>query len=298
LENILQIIVTGFLLGAVYGLASLGMGLIFGVMGVLNLAHGAFMVLGGTISWFLINRLGAGLSITLPVVVLTTASLGVFLWKWGLAPPFLPGEEETGTEDLSSQLLVTLGFSLLVEDLVARWTPQGIFSIPFSSPLIMLSGASFSSMRLIVLLMVIIAFFLFNRMLMKTDAGLMVRALIQERQGAVLMSVPYRIVSVVVFTVGCAMAGLAGIFYSIIYPLTPQMSIPLTVKALLVVILGGTGKFMNTLVAAIFLGVIEVATGFWTGAETQQVVPYMALVALLLIRPEGIGSFNKNRVSL
>jgi branched-chain amino acid transport system permease protein len=193
---------------------------------------------------------------------------------------------------------VTLGFSLLVEDLVARWTPQGIFSIPFSSPLIMFSGASFSSVRLIVLLTVIIAFFLFNRMLMKTDAGLMVRALIQERQGAVLMSVPYRIVSVVVFTVGCAMAGLAGIFYSIIYPLTPQMSIPLTVKALLVVILGGTGKFMNTLVASIFLGVIEVATGFWTGAETQQVVPYMALVALLLIRPEGIGSFNKNRVSL
>lgn len=295
LEDVLQILVMGFLLGSVYALASIGMGLIFGVMEVLNLAHGAFMVLGGTISWFLMGLTGWGLLFTIPVVVFSTSLVGLFLWKWGLADPFSFEEDKAGFDDLSSQLLVTLGFSLIVEDLITRWAPQGIFSLPLTGPLVAFGSISFSSIRLFVLLMVIAAFFLFNRILMKTDLGLMTRACIQEREGSVLMSVPFHRISLAVFVAGCAMAGLAGSFYLVIYPLTPHMSIPLTVKALLIVILGGTGRFFYTLVAAIFLGLFEVATGFWASAETQHAVPYIVLVVLLLVKPEGIGSLSQKR---
>ena len=265
------------------------MGLIFGVMGVLNLAHGAFMLFGGIVSWFLVSRAGMTLVFTVPSAVFLSAFLGLVLWKVGVSDPISSGEDETGSGDLSSQVLVTLGFSLIVEDLVTRWAPQGIFSLPTTGPLMAVAGIRFSAIRLVLLLIVTVAFFLLNRLIMKTDLGLMVRACMQDRQGAVLMSVPYRMISLAVFIAGCAMAGLAGSLYLIIYPLTPQMSIPLTVKALLIVILGGKGRLLYTFAAAIFFGVFEVATGFWASAETQHVLPYMALVALLLISPEGIG---------
>ncbi|MFC1883393.1 branched-chain amino acid ABC transporter permease [Thermodesulfobacteriota bacterium] len=295
--NFLEIIVNGILLGSVYGLAAVGMGLIFGVMGVLNLAHGAFMLMGGAISWFLVSSAGMGLPLTIPASVFSAGIVGLFLWKWGLAVPFSYNEDETGAGDLSSQLLVTLGFSLFAEDLVTRWSPQGVFSIPLEYPVITLSDISFSSIRILLLFMVVSIFLIFNRILMKTDLGLMIRACIQEREGAILMSVPYSKISLAVFGAGCAMAGLAGSFYLILYPLTPQMSIPLTIKALLIVILGGTGRFLYTLVASILLGLFEVAAGFWTSAETQHVIPHVALVVLLLISPAGIGSLNKNRFS-
>jgi branched-chain amino acid transport system permease protein len=295
LVNLAEIILSGILLGSVYGLAAVGMGLIFGVMGVLNLAHGSFMLIGGMVSWSLFSLMEIGLPITVPAAVFSAGFLGLLLWRWGLAEPFSSSEDETGSGVLSSQLLVTLGFSLLVEDLLTRWSPQGLYSIPLEYPLITFYELSFSSIRIFVLFMVIAIFFLFHWVLMKTDLGLMIRACIQEKEGAILMSVPYSRISLTVFVAGCAMAGLAGSFYLVLYPLSPQMSIPLTVKALLIVILGGTGRFLYTLVASILLGLFEAATGYWASAETQHVIPHIALVLLLLVSPEGIGSSNRNR---
>ena len=276
------------LLGGVYGMGAIGMALIFGVMRVLNLAHGAFMVLGGVTAWFAGDlSLGGGL-LALPLIVVVSAGLGGALWLGGLVPP----ESQAGREEnsLATHLLVTLGFSLIVEDLVTRWGPSGAFAFPVNTSIIHVGGASLSLYKLSLLGAVSTCFAGLRFLLFKTDFGRMVRACMQEREGAILIGVPVRKISLVVFSLGSLLSGLAGWFYAGLYPMTPNMGIPLTLRALFVVILGGMGRLIYTLSGALFLGTMEVLTGFWGHSESQAILPYGGLVLLLLLSPEGIGA--------
>lgn len=293
MTTFIEVTIGGILLGAVYGLGACGMALIFGVMRMLNLSHGAFMVAGGAISWGMGHHSGLGLLFSVPVVMAAALAGGGLLAAWGLVPAETPDGTESELQDLSGHLLVTLGCALIIEDLVIRWSPQGVFALPLESPLIAVAGIDISLFKLLLLVMALGLFALFSVILKKTDFGRMIRACTQERTGAVLMGVPYRNLSVAVFAAGSAMAGLAGSFYLMLYPVRAHMAIPLTIKALLVVVLGGMGRIFHAFIAALFLGLAEVYTGFWASTETQMMVPYVGMVAILLMWPEGIGSIRK-----
>jgi len=281
--------VSGVLLGAVYGLGALGISLIFGVMRILNLAHGAFMVAGGVGAWTLMKYGGYGLMVSVPLVFGLTFSAGFILCRWGLDRTRSTVDPENELGDLSDYLLVTLGFTLIVDDLVARWSSQGVFSLPLEGTTLHFWGVSISNFKLMLLGMVVMVFAGFSLLIRFTDFGRMIRACTQNREGAVLMGISYERVSSLVFAVGCALAGLAGNFYLMLYPLRAEMAIPLTIKALLIVVLGGMGKLFHTLTAAMFLGMVEVLTGYFSSTESQAVIPYIGMVAVLLLWPRGIG---------
>ncbi len=287
--NLFEITVSGILLGAVYGLGALGMSLVFGVMGILNLAHGAFMILGGVTVWTLVEHTGIGLMAAIPLGFVMIFAVGLLLGRWGISIPDTPARGESGMDALSSSLLVTLGLTLIIDDLVARWGSQGVYSLPLDNVLIHVAGARFSAFNVMILGIVLAIFTVFSLLLRFSDFGKMVRACTQDKQGAILMGVSYRRVATAVFALGCAMAGLAGGFYLMLYPIRAHMSMPLTIKALLVVVLGGMGRVFHAFLAALFLGLVEVFTGFWGRTESQAMVPYMAMVAVLLLWPEGIG---------
>ena len=287
--DIPDVILSSLLIGAVYAMAAMGMGLIFGVMRVLNLAHGAFMVLGGAAAWTLAARGNIPVPWTFPIVLFLFLPAGAALWRWGLAGPGMPEDSEDGKQEiLSRHLLVTIGVSLTAEDLLNRYGPAGAFALPLNGAAIRTGGVSFPACKLLLLGMVTAAFCAFGLVLSKTDSGRMVRACIQEREAACLMGVPFQRLSLMVFSLGCSLAAMAGAFYAALYPVTGHLAIPLTLKALFVVILGGMGRLSRTLAGALVLGAVEVLSGFWGRAETQAWAPYAALLLLLMVSPDGL----------
>ena len=261
-------------------MGAMGMALIFGVMRVLNLAHGAFMVLGGAVTCMLAASTGMGILLAVPAVLAVSLVLGALLWKWGLA--------SENQESLSSSLLVTLGFALVGEDLVNRWGPPGSFSLSVSSAVFHLSGIPFSLYKLVLFGLVAAGFLGFTILLFKTDFGRMVRASIQEREGAILAGVPIARISLAVFSLGSGLAALAGFLYVGLYPMNANDGISLSLKALFVVILGGTGRLGFVFLAAIFLGSLEVMAGFWGNGQIQTIIPYAGLVLALILSPGGL----------
>jgi branched-chain amino acid transport system permease protein len=287
--NLVDILISGILLGAAYGLGALGMALIFGVMHILNLAHGAFMVVGGVTVWTLADTAGVAPLAAIPIATALTFAAGLVLGRWGISPGRSPSGDGDPMAGLSSSLLVTLGLTLIVDDMVARWGGQGVFSLPLSTAVIRLGGIHIASFKAMLFGIVIGIFTAFSLMLRLTTFGKAVRACTQDREGAVLMGVPYGRVAAIVFALGCAMAGLAGGFYVLLYPIRAHMAIPLTVKAMLIVVLGGMGRPFYAFVAALMFGVVEVLSGYWGTTESQVLIPYVGMIAVLLIRPEGIG---------
>ena len=295
MHGFIEAAVSGVLLGGVYGLGALGMSLIFGVMGVLNLAHGAFMVLGGAVAWSVSRTLGAGPAAAIPAAVVVTVAAGLVLGRWGVAPPGGTAAYQGRGTDLPADLLVTLGCALVIEDLVIRFSSQGIFSLPMDPATVRVAGADIAAFKLVLLAVVMTCFWIFSRILKKTRFGKAVRACTQDRIGAVLMGACYRRTALAVFAAGSGLAGLAGAFFLMLYPLSAAMAIPLTVRALLVVVLGGMGRIFHTLAAAMLLGTAEVFTGYVASTQTQALVPYAAMVAVLLVRPSGIGGAGNRR---
>lgn len=296
MTTIIEVTIGGLLLGAVYGLGAFGMAMIFGVLRMLNLAHGAFMVAGGAVAWALGRMGGHGLLLSVPVVLGLTYGGGMLLAHWGLVPAEPERETHAGElADLSGHLLVTLGCALVVEDLITRWSPQGVFALPLESGMVHIAGVTVSVFKLVLLVLVAGVFAAFSLMLRKTDYGLMIRAITEDRIGALLTGIPLRRLYLTVFATGSAMAGLAGALLMMLYPVRAHMAIPLTIKALLVVVLGGMGRVFYSFIAALVLGLAEVFTGYWGSTEAQVLIPYGAMVTILLLWPEGIGSIQKNR---
>ncbi len=298
MQGMVEMLVSGVLLGAVYGLGALGISLIFGVMRILNLAHGAFMVAGGVGAWVIMKYGGYGLMVSVPAVFCLTFLSGFLLCRWGLDRSGSGAEPVNDLGDLSDYLLVTLGFTLIVDDLVARWSSQGVFSLPLETTSILFFGIPISTFKVMLFGMVVMIFGAFSLVIRVTDFGRMIRACTQDREGAVLMGISYRKISTLVFAGGCALAGLAGNFYLMLYPLRAQMAIPLTIKALLIVVLGGMGRVFHTLTAAMLLGLVEVFAGFWGSTESQVMIPYVGMLAVLLLWPEGIGHVRIRETNL
>ncbi len=294
MHSTVDLIFSCLLLGGIYGMGAMGMALIFGVMRVLNLAHGAFMVLGGALACGLAGSRGIGLFLAGPALLLVSIALGALLWQWGLSSADLAYEEDPQEEgSVTTSLLVTLGVTLVVEDVVNRWGPAGSFALSLPPSTVALFGVSFSTYKLVLFGLVVTGFLGFTMLLFKTDFGYMVRASIQDRKGAILAGVPIGRISLAVFSLGSGVAALAGALYAGVYPMTAHDGIPLSLKALFVVILGGMGSLSFVLPAAIFLGSLEVLAGFWGNAEMQAIIPYTGLALLLIMSPGGLAAVGR-----
>ncbi len=279
----LQLIVGGILLGGIYGLAAMGLSVSFGVLKILNLAHGEFLMLGSLIAYTLFVSLGInpflGALLLIPVFVLLGAG-----FYWILLKPI---SRKLPRDMLTASVLVTLGIALAVEDLTAFLWERPVTGIAYSLPPLEIGGVVISSVRMLILIFICLVAVSLQLYLRKTFAGKAIRAITQCRDGAEIVGIEISRIAGWTFGLGAAAAAVAGAFYVTLFTVTPTMGIPLTIKYMCIVVLGGLGSLVGSVLGGLILGMSEAMAAHWMGPEWSPCIAFLLLILILIVRPEG-----------
>jgi branched-chain amino acid transport system permease protein len=282
----LEIGAGGILLGGLYALIAAGLNLQYGLMRVLNVAHGEFVMLGAYVTYTLYTSLGLspllGLVLQLPLF---------FLLGWGIYGLVYRGvlEQGGGPAQLeANSLLLSFGLLFILENLaLVVWGPslRGYQYLHHPVPVL---GTLFPVNRLVALGVALLLTVLLLGFLHRTSLGTAVRALMQDPEGAEAVGLPLVRLHGLSFGLGCALAGLTGALVSMLFTLTPSIGMPYTITALVVIILGGLGSVAGSLLGGLLLGVLEALGAYLVGADMRTALTYALLVAVLLFRPYGL----------
>jgi branched-chain amino acid transport system permease protein len=284
MEIFVQLLVGGILQGGIYSLGAFGLSLIFGVLRVLNVAHGDFLVLGGLATYWLYTTFGLSPFLAIGLILPGFAVLGMVTERLLIRPI----RARTAHEFLVASILITLGLALAIEDLGAFSMVQPVKGIDYSLAPIRVGSVVISSLRLLSLVVILVLTLALHAFLTRSLAGKAIRAVIEDKEGAMLAGINIPAVSRNTFGIGIALTAVAGVFFVTIIPVEPHLGIPLTLKYLSIIVLGGIGNLPGTLLGAMILGLAESLVGFWLGAEWSVTVAFVILVAILLLRPKGL----------
>lgn len=274
----------GVLIGGIYSLMAIGLSLIFGVSRVLNIAHGEFIMLGGLTAALIVSMTGLNPFLLIFLIVLLFTAVG-FVFELTFIKPLLNRPHHVL---LISSILVTFGLALVFEDTAGFLWGTYAKGIPYPLPPVELGGIIIPSVRLIVLVTVVaitvsLWFFLKN-----TYVGMASRAVMMDREGAILTGVNISWISMVTFGIGGALASVAGVFYAMLLSVEPYMGLPLTLTCLCIIVLGGVGSMLGTLIAGLIIGLAEVMVTYFFGLEWAPTVSILILIVVLMIRPKGL----------
>lgn len=282
IDVLLQATTQGLLMGSIYALVALSLTLIFAVGGLLNFAHGDFMVLAMYAAFAVLAALGVDpYLLAVPLFGLFfLVGTGVFR---GLVRPVLSSGLLVGAQ-------LTLGMVFVLQNAMLLIFGGDHLSVP---TVLSNRNVSFGTVILPLPLLVasavaaIMSIFLYV-LLMRTDFGRQVRAVRQNRDAAALMGIPIVRVQAKAFGLGIGLLGLTGAFLVAQFTLTPSMGLDLTLLALIVMVFGGIGNFLGCLGGGLIIGVIEGLGTLFFGGTVGAMAPYVALVLVLLLRPHGL----------
>jgi branched-chain amino acid transport system permease protein len=281
---LMQAVVSGVLFGGVYAAISLGLGLVWGVMRILNIGHAALAILGAYLSLTLILRAGmdplASLVFTIPALYL----IGMAIQHVVIRPMSVRKEAELHT------FLILYGVMVIVENLsVFIWTADvRLISAPYTSRTLSLFGVILPVGRLISFLIAAAAAAVVYIFLKRTKVGRAVRAIASDREAAALMGISVNRYSMVAFGLGTATAAVAGLALGLVSSFFPGIQTVWISKAFLVVVLGGVDNVLGLFAAALILGVAENVIGILAPAYVVDFVAYVLLIGTLMIRPQGL----------
>ena len=284
METFLQLLIGGVLQGGIYALGAFGLSIIFGVLRVLNVAHGDFLMLGGMLTYYFYTTWGlppwGALFAVFPVFL-----LGGFLIERVLIRPIAGMPHH---EFLVASILITLGIALAIEDVTAFALTQPVKGIDYFLPPIRLGGIVVSSLRLIFLALIVTLTAALHLFLQRSFMGKALRAVMEDREGALLAGIDVQKAATVAFGLGTALTATAGVFFVTLIPVDPHIGIPLTLKYLAIIVLGGVGNLPGALAGSVVLGLSESVVSFYVGAQWSLTVAFFVLIGILLLRPRGL----------
>jgi len=275
-----QIAVNGVMLAGIYGLLALGLNLVFGVMRVINFAHGELVMLGAFITYFGWIALGLHPFAALPLAAGVMFALGGALQRVLM-------ERVLGGPPMAA-LLVTFGLSLVVINVGLLVFGADIRSIPVLTGAVPLGAIVVPRARGVAFLVAVALALATVGFLRWTALGRAIRATAQHPEVAITCGVDVRRTRVVTFGLGAALGSAAGSLLMVILPLDPQSGNLLILKAFAVVIIGGLGSVVGSLFGALVLGVAEVFGSFFLGTVFGEAMGYVLLLGVLLVRPAGL----------
>ena len=281
-----QQVLLGLLLGGLYGLAATGLSLVFGVLKVLNVAHGELIMLGGYGAFWLFALLGwdpfAALLLVIPGSLLLGAALYVVLFGF-----VVRAHEEIR---IKNSLLVGFGLALTLHALAVRlWTADDrSITTPYSGAVLTVGELSIPVIRLASLAIAFALIAALHLLLARWRWGKAIRATAEDWQAALLTGIDVRRAYLLAFAMGTALAGAAGTLVSVGYSISPSMGLEWTLKALIVVVLAGLGSMLGTFVAGLFVGVAEALSAAAFGGPYREVVGLVIFVVVLVLRPQGL----------
>jgi branched-chain amino acid transport system permease protein len=282
----LQQLLLGLLLGGLYGLAAAGLSLIFGVLKVLNVAHGELIMLGGYAAFGLATGLGLDPVVALLGVIPLTGALGLVLYG-GLFGFVVRFDEETR---IKNSLLVGFGLALSLQALAVRAFTADERSIvtTYGGHTLSVGGLVIPLARLGSLVVALVLIGLTHLVLARTRWGHAIRAVADDWEAALLQGIDVRRAYMLAFALGTALAGAAGALVAVGYSISPAIGLEWTLKALIVVVLAGLGSLFGTFVGGLVLGVAEAASALTFGGPYREVVGLLLFFCVLIARPQGL----------
>jgi branched-chain amino acid transport system permease protein len=281
-----QQLVLGLLIGGLYGLAAAGLSLVFGVLKVLNVAHGELIMLGGYGAFWLVALLGLDAFASLALVIPGALLLGVVLYA-ALFGFVVRATEETRVKN---SLLIGFGLALALHALAVRlWTAdERSVPTPYGGGVFTVAGLAIPAVRLLSLVLAFALILALELLLTRWRWGQAIRATAEDWEAALLAGIDVRRAYLLAFALGTALAGAAGTLVTVAYSVSPSIGLEWTLKALIVVVLAGLGSVLGTFVGGLVLGVAEAASAAAFGGPYREVVGLVIFVVVLLVRPRGL----------
>ncbi|GGL99041.1 branched-chain amino acid ABC transporter permease [Nakamurella endophytica] len=277
------ILLSGLVLGSLYGLMASGLSLMWSTLGVFNFGHGVLLALGAYFAWTFTEQLDLPVALAAVLAVVVLAVVGV-VYEIALVRPFI--RRENGAMLV---MVATLAVTALVQSVIQLlWGPQ-LRRVPqFTSASVSLSGATVSGNQLVALVAAPVLVGALFLVLKRSPIGIAVRALEQNRDHARLVGIRPAAVYVFVVVIACVLAAFAGVLLAGIQFMTPTMGDDPLLRAFVVLAFGGTASLGGTLAGAYLIGLLEAATTYFFGLSWSPVLLFLAMIVVLLLRPEGL----------
>jgi branched-chain amino acid transport system permease protein len=275
-------LINGIVLGSVYALLSLGLTMIFGILGIVNFAQGELYMLGAYVGFFLIVVQKVPFLLALLISMLVMGVFGLLIERF----PFRPMQ---GKAD-ESMILATVGLSVFLMNgaiLLFGADPRRV-ETPFSDVFIHLGTFSISMQRVLVFTVTVVLIILLTFFIRKTRMGKAMRACQQDLNAARIVGIDTRRVSMVTCFIGSALAAAAGVLIAPLFLVSPVMGLKVIAKAFVIVILGGLGNVAGAIMGGFIIGIAENLTAGFISSDLKDIIPFTILILILLLRPEGI----------
>ena len=278
---LLEQVINGLMTGSIYVLIALGMVLIYGVMHVLNFAHGVLFMLGGYLCHFFFTRLTGSYLLALLLSMAALAAIGAALERGVFRP--LQGK-------LRNQVIASLGLILALENLViALWGPNALqLRIPATEGLVAVGELRFPLQHLLIIAvtaLVVAGLFVFLKW---SRLGTALRATSQDRNAAMVVGIPVERMDVASFALGTALAALGGALVGPLFLVFPQMGDAPMVKGLAGILLGGMGSVPGAVIGGLLIGVAESVSTLFLPTDYRDSIAFAVMVLILLARPSGL----------
>jgi branched-chain amino acid transport system permease protein len=278
----LQSLVSGVLVGGVYALIGIGLTLVFGVMRVINFAHGELLMVGMYLTYYAFTLLGVDPFLSVVLVAPLMFLLGVALQRVFIQRVLgaLP----------QNQILLTIGLGLVLSNAVMLvfTSDYKILSTSYSSGSVMLAGLSISKPLFFSFLITAAITGALYAFLIRTDVGQAIRATAQDSEAAQLMGVNVRRMGLFAFGLGTALAGTAGALVSPTYYIFPQVGSAFTLKAFVIVVLGGMGSVVGATLGGLVIGTVESLAAAYVSSGLKELFVYLLFLFVLLVKPSGL----------
>ncbi|MBK3778087.1 branched-chain amino acid ABC transporter permease [Azospirillum brasilense] len=284
-----QFLANGLVMGVFYALSALGLTLIFGLMRVVNFAHGEFYMLGGVSGWFVTNHLGLDFFSGLIVVAVFMAAVGWLVDRFLIERVRGQGEEPG--------ILLTIGLSIFLVNgtlLLVGPAPMKVAGAMAEGPLFF-GPIAVTKLRLLAVAVGIALIVGAHLLIRRTRLGAAMRATFQDPMAASLAGIRTGHVYAATFALGCTLAALSGMLLASIYSAQASVGGLISLKSFVVVILGGMGSFAGAIAGGLLLGVAEAMWGGYVSMGMVDVIGFVLVILILLFRPQGLFSIRTER---
>lgn len=284
LELLPQLCANALLLAGIYALMAAGLSIVFGVLRVLNMAHGEILMLGGLSAFLLFRTLGVNPIVSLTAVLPVFFALGYFLYQFIVRPTM---SSRIARED--STLMVTYGLSIVLIALARYLWSADHRSVPYLRGSLVIGDLVLSYSQMVSFVVAVVLCVVLLCFLRLTPLGMTIRATSQNRELAETCGIKPDRVFAAAMGIGTALAGAAGATLSSLYAVYPEMGLDYSLRAFVIVILGGLSSIGGAALGAALLALVEVFGSFFLGNLTATLIPFSLVIAVLLLRPYGLG---------
>lgn len=277
----LEQILNGFVNGCIYALVAMGLTLVYGILEVINVAHGELFMLGAFVAYFAYVAFGSYVGAVVAAVA-ATALLGLVVERWVFRP--------LQAQPRINSLIASVGLSLMLANgaLILWGAEPRFFKTPLASTIVTVGSLSLSIQRVLVIVVSLALIATMTLFLQRAKVGKALRACAQDLEACNLTGIDTQRLVAFAFALGGALAGAAGALLSPLSVMTPDMGLLAVLKAFAVVVVGGFGNIPGTIAAGFVMGIAESLGGGFISAAYQDAIVFVILAAALLIRPTGL----------